>query len=125
MIPYHLHHAACAALLIAALYRLFTAGKQATAHRFLFPFIVTAFGFGAIASYLIGMEFFTAWYSGSVDPATGKPRPLATAGYLLCLPVFPLLPGLGLIPAIGRRPLAVALLAVAGTGATWIMHFGS
>jgi len=126
MIPFHLHHAACAALLIAALYRIFTTGRQATAHRSLFPFIVIAFGFGVLASYLIGMEFFTAWYSGaSFDPMTRKPRALGTAGFLLWLPVFPLLPGLGLIPAIGSRPLIMAALAVLGTSATWIMNFWS
>ena len=127
MLPFHLHHAACAILLVAALYRYFAAGKRATAGRFLFPFVAAAFGFGVVASYLIGREFLVAWYSGGAypDPVTGKPKPVTAAGFLLCLPVFPLLSGFGLIPAVGNRPLAVAALALAATSATWLMHFSS
>ena len=115
MIPFYLQLAACTALLIAALYRQTTAGEQAArSHRFLLPFMIVAFGFGVIVSYLLGMELFLAWYSGA--SYSGKGSPLQPGGSLAwlppVLPCLPLLVGFGTIPAIGRRPLVVAALAL-------------
>ncbi|WP_035612797.1 hypothetical protein [Haloferula sp. BvORR071] len=112
MIPFYLQLAACAALLIAAIYRIATAGKEAAkSHRFLLPFIVVAFGFGVIVAYLLGAELFVAWYSGASYSGKGSPlQPGGTLEWLTpALPCLPLLVGFGTIPAIGRRPLVVAV----------------
>ncbi len=91
MIPFHLHHAACGALFIVALYGLFRRHGGSEARDFLFPFVVTAFAFGAFASYLIGTEFLSLWHLGALDPITGKPArwmPQDTFSACRCFPCF-------------------------------------
>jgi hypothetical protein len=60
------------------------------------------------------MELFVAWYSGA--SYSGKGSPLQPGGSLAwlppVLPCLPLLLGFATIPAIGRRPLVVAALAL-------------
>jgi hypothetical protein len=114
MITIVLHLLICSALIGAAFYRIARAGTAPTAHRFLFPYIAVAALTGLVIAYLYGMELFVAYYSGAGPAhAAAKLRLDGPYGWLyISLVVFPLLPAIGILPWIGRRPLAVALLGV-------------
>ena len=107
MILFILHLCACGVLIAAAVYRLYTRGT-ATAHGFLFPYIIVAALAGMVISYIHAMELFVAWYSGAAKYRLTGPY----AWVSISMSIAPLLPAFAIIPGVGRRPMTVALLGV-------------
>lgn len=109
-----LHFIACFALVFAAFYRIAKAGITSTAHKFLFPYIIVAALVGVVLSYLYCMEFFVAWYSGGTHEFEAVKFRLTGPywWFYVSLVIAPLLPAFAILPWIGKRPLAVALLGI-------------
>jgi hypothetical protein len=106
--------AACMILAVLAMGWRLKHSKAESAHRFLFPAIVTAGLLGCGLLLPFAMETFIAYYSGSS-------KPMAVMRYRLTGPywfvyftgiLLPPLPLLGLIPAFGKKPILMAVIAV-------------
>ncbi|WP_367871932.1 hypothetical protein [Luteolibacter sp. Populi] len=113
MLFFILHLLACGVLVAAAVYRLYTRGT-APAYGFLFPYIIVAALAGMVISYMYAGELFVAWYSGAaIEIEAAKYRLSGPYAWVyISMLIAPLLPVFAIIPWVGRRPLAVALLGL-------------
>jgi len=101
-------------LAIAAGRMIFHRSTSETAHRSLLPFIVVASILGWCIIYPFAVEIFVAYYSGAIYEMeavsfrfSGVYWWVYTAGFIL-----PLLPMIGLLPWVGRRPTLIAGIAL-------------
>ncbi|MCW1916199.1 hypothetical protein OJ996_21595 [Luteolibacter sp. GHJ8] len=117
----YIHILACLTLTGAAAYRIARVGTAPTAHRFLAPYAVAAFMLGIVITYVTAMELFVVSYSGASPVPPGTPTPPPWLPYLLL--VAPLLPGFTIVPAVGSRPLPVALLGLLAVLPSLIFYF--
>lgn len=114
---------ACLTLAVLAVRWRVSHASRESAYRFLLPINIAAGLLGIILVYPYAMEIFVAWYSGAmfememISYRFNGPYGWAYyAGFIL-----PLLPLLGWIPLIGKRPLlmlgiaALALIPVSFT----------
>jgi uncharacterized membrane protein YozB (DUF420 family) len=104
----------CATLAAAAIRWRIRHRAGEGAHRSLFPFIIAAGVMGCVlvVSYMI--ESFVAYYSGSIfEVRTVTYRFDGSYQWVyLTVILLPLLPISGLLPAVGKRPLLMAVIAV-------------
>ena len=109
MIAVILHLLACIALATASLYWRYHAQEGESIQRHVMPFIVAAgsFGFLILCGYL--MEFFVVTYSGAIYEVGGLTGwRIAWATVSACLTLLPLI---GLVPSVGRRPYLLLMVA--------------
>ena len=121
------HLLTCLALIAVVIYRITKFGTAPNAYRFLLPFISATALVGMIDFYLYCMEFFVAWYSGARYQLDAMEyRLTGPYGWVyVSRALAPWLTVAALIPWIGKRPIVVAVLALAAAGAISLMHFWS
>ena len=111
-----LHPLACLAVVVAAVYWLLRHRKDENSHLFFLPFVTVTFGAALQIQVLLLQELFVAWYSGAIyefDAMMFRFNGPYWWAYVAGA-ILPLMPGLGLIPFVGRRPALVASLALIG-----------
>lgn len=114
MIVSILQGAACIAMMIAAiLCHLKRSASNKSAYRVILPFIISAATLGIIFVGPYVVEFFAAYYGGAIYERevmlfrlNGPYWWVYSAGFIL-----PLLPIIGVFPAIGRRPFLITFIA--------------
>lgn len=107
-----LHVLSCMTLVIAALYWKLTHKAGEGAHRFLFPYLMAA-GILGLSWIMVPIVRIAILYGSGSTYITMRFRmtgPYAWA-YLLVI-LFPILPCIGIFPAIGKKPFLVASLAL-------------
>lgn len=108
---------ACIALVAAAIYWRLKNPPGEGAHKFLFPFIISAGVMGCVLVGPYGMEAFVAYYSGAlyeVHPVAFRLEGPYRWVYLTAF-ILPLLPVFGLLRPIGKRPVLMTVLALLAT----------
>ena len=108
----HVHTLACLVLISACGYWLAKQKPRNQAHRFLLPFILLTFVAAIALIFPYAMELFVAHYSGSnYEIQVLRHRINGPYGWVYQLgATLPLLPGFGIIPMIGCRPVMMILL---------------
>lgn len=106
-----LHVLSCMALVVASLYWKRARAAENGAHRFLFPYLMTAGGLGLTWVMVPIVTLVMLWvrHGTFVFTSFRLSDPYAWAYRLVIL--LPLLPALGMFPSIGKRPLLLTVLA--------------
>ena len=109
-----LQFVSCIVLAVAAGRLIINHSTSEAAHRSLRPFIVVASILGWCIIYPFAVEIFVAYYSGAIYEMeavsfrfNGVYWWVYSAGFIL-----PLLPMIGLIPWVGRRPTLIVGIAL-------------
>jgi hypothetical protein len=106
------HVLSCLTLAIAAVYRRCTHPSSNGAHRFLFPYVMAAGCLGVVWLMPYFWEVAMQCYSTrSHEPLSFRFTGPYAWVYLSAI-FLPILPGIAILPGIGKRPVLVAIIAL-------------